>query len=162
MKEKIRLLMCAAILLPLLAGAQTIAPAEVYGSQIDPTRSDPPTAATPYEGEKKSIFSSRDNRERVVNAPEKPAQIKKLKFGTDQTESTGAFKGSLLDKQPDLGAFVRKAEAEKQKELAEPRSDAAASPAPSQPQKADSPTPSPTESPSPRPSASVQDRQSPR
>jgi hypothetical protein len=152
--------LCGCILLGLSLGVRAQDFNEdVYGSQIDPTHTATPAAATPYEGEKK-VFGSRDQRERVVNAPDKPVQIKKLKFGGDQTETTGAFKQSFFDKEVGNVREVKRDADAKKKQSDQMQTTESASPSP-KPKAIESPSPTPAEtpSPSPRASASAQDRQ---
>ncbi|MEY2545127.1 MAG: hypothetical protein QOG48_244 [Verrucomicrobiota bacterium] len=138
MKAKIVIFLCVLAGGPTVVFAQASA-GEIYHSDVARKAPSPNESGTPDE--KKSIFRSHDNRERVVKEPDKPVQVKKLKYGSDQTEEGGRFKGSMLEEEGDLSRF--------KKAVTESKN----SPAPkASPAEKPSPTPSPTAS--ARPSAS--------
>jgi hypothetical protein len=156
MKWTMALCFCLAVLLTRNLRAQEVAPGVVYHNEAVPNRTPPPDdAATPIDQEgdgKKSMFRRHDNRERVVEKKsEKPAEIKKLKYGGDQSEGSGRFKGSMLEEEADVANY--------KKALAEARAarvaaaQASVTPSPT-PLGKSAPSPSPSATASPRPSAS--------
>lgn len=123
------------------AARRTPTPAAEAESTPEQRKSSAAEEASP--GEKRKLFERRDNRERiVVKESNKPAELKKLKYGADQSEGSGRFKGSMLEEETDLAHFKKAIEDHK-------AAQGGASPA-----AVDKTSPTPTPTASPRPSAS--------
>ncbi len=119
----------------------------VYATDI--SRPTPSAVPNGSPDENRSIFRSHDNREREVKTQDK-AQIKKLKFGGDQTEEHGRFKGSMIEEEADLASFRNALNAAKAKS---PEPQASPNQSPDAREKP-APSPTATATASPRPSSS--------